>query len=213
MAEERNQLPYELDLGNRHCVGTGLLGLATLRPANKADRLDTQLDGRAGLTRSPIHLHAALFCRYPVLMFKIAAAHTVSDFDEAKSILLTIYKENPKHWPYGIDPYGFDGGLYLIREKRSSKAVGFCGWQERWEMDKAQPVKTGYYSIGVLPGYRGAGYAKRALSKLISEKSAGVDRVRAMVVSSNTPSLGLAKSLGVPVLVKAAALRGKLLGM
>ncbi len=138
-------------------------------------------------------------------MYKIASCHDSQGFTEAKAVMDRIYKENPSHWPYGIDPHGFDGGLYLIREKQANQAVGFCGWQERHEIDGSSPVKVGYYSIGILPEHRRHGYAKKALSNLIAVKAAGVDRVRALIMESNGPSRALAQELGVRAILKQAS--------
>ena len=138
-------------------------------------------------------------------MFKIATCIGSRDFAQARDLLSKIYDENPRHWPHGLDPHGFDGGLYLIREKQSNVAVGFTGWQVRHDRDQDGSIyKVGYYSIGVLPEYRGNGYAREAVAKLISEKAATVDKVRAMIVEGNEPSIGLARSLEVPVILKRA---------
>lgn len=143
-------------------------------------------------------------------MFKVSAV-TSSSLKEAHDILSRVYEENPKHWPNGLTPFHFDGGLYLVREKQSNTAVGFCGWQERLEKPDNKTasliprrIKIGYYSIGILPEYRQNGFAKSALSKLIAMKSARVDQVRALVVSSNVPSIHLARSLGVDAHIKQA---------
>ena len=157
-------------------------------------------------------------------MFKVSYVATVDGLKEARQIMDRIYQENPKHWPNGLTPEHFDGGVYLVREKQSNAAVGFAGWQERNEFKKfsrssdpqldrssrmfgMDAIKVGYYSIGVLPEYRRNGFAKEALQKLISQKSAGVDKVRAMIMATNKPSLALADRLGVEKQVKAAGLR------
>ncbi len=159
-------------------------------------------------------------------MFKVSYVSAVDGLKEARQIMDRIYRENPKHWPNGLTPEHFDGGVYLIREKQSNAAVGFCGWQERNEikdrggrktarskdpvldrlgdMYGVDAIKVGYYSIGILPEYRRNHFAKEALQKLIAVKSAGVDQVRALIMASNTPSLGLADALGVEKLVKKA---------
>lgn len=119
---------------------------------------------------------------------------------ECEGIMGKIYGEDPVNWPYGLDVKGHDGGVWLIREPDSRKAAGFVGWQERREHEDGRMRKVGYYSIGVLPEYRGHGYAKAAVSQLISIKSAGVDVVRAFIVPGNNRSEALARSLGVEVI-------------
>jgi GNAT superfamily N-acetyltransferase len=137
-------------------------------------------------------------------VFKISSVNA-SSLGEAKGIMERIRSENPSYWPHGLSAEHFDDGLYLIREKTASTPVGFCGFQRRLDLDGDRPVVTGYYSIGVLPEYRRHGFAKEAVSKLLSMKSARCDRMRAMIVASNTPSLKLADSLGVEKLVKSAS--------
>lgn len=163
-------------------------------------------------------------------MFKVAYISSVDGLKEARGLLKQIYDENPKHWPAGLTPEHFDGGLYLIREASTGKAVGFCGWQERDEVKALKQgqlkesgsrlgpawdnmfrslgcrhTKVGYYSIGILPQFRQNGFAKEALRKLINAKSAGVDQVKALIMASNSPSLALADSLGVEKVVKQAS--------
>lgn len=137
-------------------------------------------------------------------MFKCAAVSS-SSLGEADSILRRIYTENPSYWPNGLSVGHFDGGLWLVREKSSSAAVGFVGWQERQERSPAGLRKVGYYSIGVLPAFRGNGFAREAVGKLLGMKSASVDEVRALVKQHNEPSLRLAASLQVPVVKLASA--------
>lgn len=128
-------------------------------------------------------------------------ASSSKSVDECKSIMNTIYKENPSYWPYGLDMSALDGGVYMIREASTRKPVGFTGWQERIEDN----IKVGYYSIGILPEYRNNGFAKKAVSKLIALKAASVDQVKALVMKHNAPSIALADSINVPV-VKAGSL-------
>jgi RimJ/RimL family protein N-acetyltransferase len=119
---------------------------------------------------------------------------------ECEDIMKTIYDENPSYWPHGLDIAAHDGGVYMIREASTRKPIGFTGWQERMDGD----TKVGFYSIGILPEYRNNGYAKQAVAKLISIKAANVDRVKALVMKHNRPSLALADALHIPV-VKAGS--------
>lgn len=121
---------------------------------------------------------------------------------ECEDIMQKIYEENPSYWPYGLNIAAHDGGVYMIREASTRKPIGFTGWQER--MDGA--TKVGLYSIGILPEYRNNGYAKQAVAKLISIKAANVDRVQALVMKHNKPSLALAEALHVPV-IKAGSVK------
>lgn len=111
-----------------------------------------------------------------------------------------VYSESPQYWPNGLSLDQFDTsrgeGVFLVRAKSANmQPVGFVGWQERFE----QGEKIGYYSIGILPEYRGKGFAKEAVKKLITIKSANVDKVVALIEKGNYPSQALARALGVTV--------------
>lgn len=123
----------------------------------------------------------------------------------ALRIMEKIYSEDRSKWPYGLDPEGFNGGLYLVREKRAGVPVGFAGFQIRSEMAGDCPIRTGYYSIGILPEYRKQGLGKSAVAQLLAKKASTVDCVRALIVEGNEPSLRLADALQVPVLLKKMA--------
>ena len=127
---------------------------------------------------------------------------------ECEDIMRKIYEENPSYWPYGLDMSAHDGGVYMIREASTKKAIGFTGWQERMQ----GTAKVGFYSIGILPEYRNNGYAKQAVAKLISIKAANVDRVQALVMKHNKPSLALAESLHVPVIKAGSEKKAMTLG-
>lgn len=127
---------------------------------------------------------------------------------ECEDIMRKIYEENPSYWPYGLDMSAHDGGVYMIREASTKKAIGFTGWQERMQGN----TKVGFYSIGILPEYRNNGYAKQAVAKLISIKAANVDRVQALVMKHNKPSLALAESLHVPVIKAGSEKKAMTLG-
>lgn len=122
-----------------------------------------------------------------------------SDVQTTSRIMSQIYRENPKFWPNGLSLGHMDGGAWLVR--KDGRAAGFVGWQERREGLK----KIGYYSIGVLPEFRGSGVAKAALRGLLDKQAASVDSVRALINMDNLPSQKLAAGLGIPVkLVKNA---------
>lgn len=134
-----------------------------------------------------------------------SSAYTVHRFDaqvkeassisEAKEMMERIYLENPSFWPHGLDTSGWNGGLWLIRDSGTQKAAGFVGWQDFNERGK----RVGYYGIGMLPEFRKKGYATEAVARIIDEKRAGVDEVRAFIMPHNGPSHALARTLGVEV--------------
>jgi len=127
---------------------------------------------------------------------------------ECEEIMSEIFKENPSYWPYGLSIKGHQSAdhadVYMIREASSRRPVGFTGWQEFQERsvpgNETSPlIKVGYYSIGILHEYRGHGLAKAAVARLLREKAASVDEVRAFIMPHNKPSIELAARLGVPV--------------
>lgn len=131
----------------------------------------------------------------------IVKAASPADYGKAAALLETIRQERPEHWPFGLSPEMFDpGDLFLIRKSASDDPVGFVGWQERQLGNQL----VGMYSIGVLPAYRHRGIAKEAVSRILCERAAGVDRVEALVAPGNLPSEKLAASLGIPLSKRAA---------
>jgi ribosomal protein S18 acetylase RimI-like enzyme len=115
------------------------------------------------------------------------------------------YQERPKSWPNGLHVESFvprlGESVYLVRTKSASTPVGFVGWQVRREGGK----RVGYYTVGLMPEHRGRGYAKEAVQKLITIKSAGVDVVRALIQKDNAKSIALAEALGVEITKVASA--------
>lgn len=114
---------------------------------------------------------------------------------ETVNIMDRIYREQPEFWPHGLTVGHHTDGLYTIRDKNSSKPVGFVGFQ----VFRKQAKKVGYYTIGILPEYRRKGYAKAALQALVREKAGAVDDIRAYIMSHNGPSLALAHKAGIPI--------------
>lgn len=121
-------------------------------------------------------------------------ALSTKSYMEVQDVMNRIYNEEPSYWPYGLNIPGHHD-VYAIRDKQTEKIAGFVGWQEI----KRNGKTVGSYSIGILPEYRGKGFAKEAVAKILLEKSAGVDSVCAYVMSHNSPSKKLAASLGVHV--------------
>ena len=139
-------------------------------------------------------------------MVKSASHGTVLNSDsrrECEEIMERVRREDPTYFPYGCDIHGHvatGGNVYMIRSASTKKAVGFTGWQEFQEKSASgQPIKVGYYSIGVLPEYRQQGFAKAAITQLLRIKAATVDQVKAFVVPHNSRSIRLAERLGIPV--------------
>lgn len=120
----------------------------------------------------------------------------------AGELLRQVHDEEPSFWPNGLRADQFDGGLWLVSKSAAEAPIGFVGWQDRNEAGR----RVGYYAIGVLPPHRGKGYARSAVSQLLQKKASTVDEVRALVCSHNSPSLALARSLGVTVIEKSAGL-------
>jgi RimJ/RimL family protein N-acetyltransferase len=118
----------------------------------------------------------------------------------AESVVQQVYEENPSYWPYGLKLGNFlksaDREIHLLIDKKSSKPAAFVGWYE--DADDAGQ-KIGYYSIGVLPEYRGQGLAKEAVRQICKMKAASVDTIRAHIVPHNKASRALAASLGIKV--------------
>jgi RimJ/RimL family protein N-acetyltransferase len=117
-----------------------------------------------------------------------------ADRRECEGIMRTIYQENPTFFPHGLFIEGLDDA-YVVKQASTLKPVGFTGWQEFPEGRQ----KVGYYSIGILPEFRGQGYAKSALAGILAEKEASVDKVRAFIVPHNLPSIRLAESFGIEI--------------
>ena len=117
---------------------------------------------------------------------------------ECEDVMESIRASNPSFWPHGLSVDAHrrcNGNVFLIREASTHRAIGFTGWQEF----KSAGRKIGYYSIGILPEYRGNGYAKKAVAALLHKKAATVDQVRAYIMPHNKPSIALAQSLGIPI--------------
>lgn len=119
---------------------------------------------------------------------------------ELEGIMDRIYREDPSYWPDGLDISGHDD-IYMVREASTNEPAGFVGWQA---FPDGNGKTVGLYTIGILPEHRRKGFAKEAVSKILSKKANEVDYVRAYIAAHNDPSLKLADKLNVPV-IKAAS--------
>ena len=163
-------------------------------PTGNLDDLSIKLQGTANdaLDMQAKQAYTVDYIAFPADGTK--QAYDLSGRMEAQAIMDRIYNEDPSYWPYGLGIPGHDG-VYLIRDKMTKQAAGFVGWQQMMEGGRL----IGSYSIGILPEYRGHGFAKEAVAKILREKAAGVDEVRSYVMPHNQKSKALAASLGVPV--------------
>lgn len=119
-----------------------------------------------------------------------------SALHEVQDIMKRIYDENPSYWPYGLNTNPGKGGeVYLVRDTMTKAAAGFIGWQ----VQKENGHKVGSYYVGMLPEYRGRGFAKEALAKILTKNASTVDEVRAYIMAHNAPSKALAGSLGLTI--------------
>lgn len=140
-------------------------------------------------------------------MFKKA---TQGETEQVRTIMRKIHDENPAYWPYGLSADQFDsGGLYLVQKQASSEPVGFVGWQKFNEEGR----RVGYYAIGILPEFREQGFAKQAVAGVLREIGDSCDEVKALIMASNAPSKALARSVGVPIVEKAANAKAKALAV
>lgn len=110
------------------------------------------------------------------------------------SVMQEVYTERPEFWPYGLTPNHFKSYNPVI-DTDTMKVAGFVGWQE---LSAEEGKKVGYYSVGLLPEFRGKGHAYKAVKSLIADKRASVSEVRALIHQDNVPSIKLAERLGVP---------------
>lgn len=163
-------------------------------PTGNLDDLSIKLQGTANdaLDMQAKQAYTVHYIAFPADGTK--QAYDLSGRMEAQAIMDRIYNEDSSYWPYGLGIPGHDG-VYLIRDKMTKQAAGFVGWQQMMEGGRL----IGSYSIGILPEYRGHGFAKEAVAKILREKAAGVDEVRSYVMPHNQKSKALAASLGVPV--------------
>lgn len=134
-------------------------------------------------------------------MYKLSSVTNANSLI-CKGILKEIYDENPKYWPHGLDMSAHDS-MYLIHSKTANAPIGFVGFQKKSEFEG----KTiGYYTIGIKQAYRNQGFAKQAVQLLLKHYEPEVDEFKALIMSNNTPSLNLAKTLNVDTVIKQASL-------
>lgn len=130
-------------------------------PTGNLDDLSIKLQGTANdaLDMQAKQAYTVDYIAFPADGTKQAC--DLSGRMEAQAIMDRIYNEDPSYWPYGLGIPGHDG-VYLIRDKMTKQAAGFVGWQQMME---------GGRLIGILPEYRGHGFAKEAVAKILREKA------------------------------------------
>lgn len=135
-------------------------------PTGNLDDLSIKLQGTANdaLDMQAKQAYVVDYVAFPAPGVK--SAYDLSGRMEAQAIMDRIYNEDPSYWPYGLGIPGHDG-VYLIRDKMTKQAAGFVGWQQMMEGGRL----IGSYSIGILPEYRGHGFAKEAVAKILREKA------------------------------------------
>ena len=114
--------------------------------------------------------------------------HNIEDLFEA------IYNEDKKYWPHGLNLSLYNGendAIKLIKDKDNNLA-GFTAVQVR---DNLKDKPTAFYSVGILPEYRGKGLASIFLRKLIEENKGKDYKHTYTVHKDNKPSLSLYNNL------------------
>lgn len=120
--------------------------------------------------KTPIIIARRLFNR--VIQDQDAISKMASNEDILlNNIFKSLYEEDKKYWPNGLSKDLYDGEddlLYLLTTKEDESPIGFVARQVR---GKGTPEgRASYYSIGVLPEFRGKGVAKEALLNLLNQK-------------------------------------------
>ena len=109
--------------------------------------------------------------------------------DELDLLFDAIFNEDKKYWPNGLNKglyNGLEDKINLLKDK-DNKLIGFSAIQIR---GKKNPKKA-YYSIGILPEYRGHGYASKAMLDILNTTK-NKDLIHYYTVhKDNIPSLKL----------------------
>lgn len=89
------------------------------------------------------------------------------------------------------EEYGY--GPFRIGLRENDEAIGTCGLFRREGFDEPD------IGWSTLPEYYGQGYAYEAASAVLkyAQEEVGATRVLAFITAENTPSVGLAKKLGL----------------
>lgn len=110
-------------------------------------------------------------------------------------ILSRIYEENKRYFPHGLYKERYNGNddvLEIIKDEETGAPAGFRGVQVRTNPENK---RVAYYSIGVLPEFRGKGLAEKAMIKSLLEEGDKFDMNAYTVNKENRPSLFLYKKL------------------
>lgn len=89
--------------------------------------------------------------------------------DPVDELFSKIYNENPEYWKYGLSKELFNGHgdkIFLLNEKgKPNKVIGFVGIQ-KYRPDNEGKMVHGL-SVGLLPEYRGKGFARKSIISLL----------------------------------------------
>jgi ribosomal protein S18 acetylase RimI-like enzyme len=113
--------------------------------------------------------------------------------NKLEDLFEAIYNEDKKYWPHGLNLNLYNGDkdkIKLIKDKDNNLA-GFTAIQVRDNTNKP----TAFYSVGVLPAYRGHGLASKFLKELIEENKDKDYAHTYTVHKDNKPSLALYNKL------------------
>lgn len=153
-----------------------------MKETDTSPRLETDRLGMRWLTLDDAELMLAVW-NDPAFIKHVGdrGVYTLEQAQEAlQSGAFQLYKN-----------YGY--GPFRLTRRDTGEAVGICGLFRREGFDDPD------IGWSVLPEYCGKGYAYEAASAVLDYawRDVGLSRVTAFVDAKNTPSVGLAKKLGL----------------
>ena len=131
-------------------------------------------------------------------MIKEVPVEDAKPIKDVNDVLHAVYDEHPEFFdPVKLDQSIYNGEkdkLFMIKDKSTGKPAGFVGLQYRSE--NYNDDKEGcYVSIGVLPEFRGKGYAKANVIKAIKSFTSPTDDLLWTVNKGNDASVALYNSI------------------